>query len=229
MSDWEKVLLTEGIRLLGGLLLLIFTWSLGQRLLGKADFRKKRRELDMALSLEFELRFGEFKAIWRQWKAHYESLWSTKSVQQVDASDPVRWKLYVDATAAEGKLEAVFVKLATERRLSPADLTRLGLFRQAYQELREAIRDCEPMMYKNDHPRYSFFNVYGCHVAHIITREYDKTEPSAIEAERGFLAIQAIRKHDWKAAVLAFAEERNLTFPRPRTTSREGDGSSDAP
>lgn len=212
MQSWPANVTVEAVRLVGAMLLLLLTWSLGQRLLGKADLRKKRREIDLSLSLEFELRFGEFKATWRQWRAHYWAAYRNKPPGQVDATDPVRWKLFENATAAEGRLEAIFVKLATERVLSDQDIRRIGLFRQAYQELREAIRDCVHMPYKSEHPRYTFFNVYGCHVAHIIVRDHGDDEPTAADAERTLLAVQAIRKPEWRNEVKAFAAERGLDF-----------------
>jgi hypothetical protein len=58
-----------------------------------------------------------------------------------------RWELLKRAITAESKIEAIFVKVSTERNLSEDNLKQLGLFRQCYQQLRQNIRDNEEIAF----------------------------------------------------------------------------------
>jgi hypothetical protein len=97
---------------------------IGHRIVAWWEQRKKLREMDLALATQFQQLFGEFKEIWRLWKEQRRK----PSADYVASKD-----LLVRACSAEAGLEAILLKLVTDRRLNPMQLTSLGLFRQAFQ------------------------------------------------------------------------------------------------
>jgi hypothetical protein len=209
MTPFEQQLLIEGIRATVAFLILVTTWLFGQPILGKWELRKKRRELDFALSSEFQRLFGEYKEIWRLWKAHYESC-QLPHQRPIEMDDSARWDLFRRSAAAEGRVEAIFVKLATDRPLIHSDLQRLGLFRQAYQVLRQGIRDGQPLDYSHDDPPYELFNVLACSVAQIINSDVDARPPQADIAQLNLATIQSYRGKDWRKAVTAWRDGQQL-------------------
>lgn len=77
------------------------------------------------------------------------------------------------AAEAEGLLERVLVKLATERRLAPEDRKVLGKFREAYQQLRAAINSGKPLDWtSSEHPEYLAFKRLAVAVTLIVQREH---------------------------------------------------------
>ena len=50
-----------------GLVLLVLTWLIGQRLSYEWGVRQKRRELQLASLQEFYGAYGEFFAVWKLW------------------------------------------------------------------------------------------------------------------------------------------------------------------
>ena len=94
-------------------------------------------------------------------------------------ADLTRWSLLERACAAEGALESIFVKLSSERVLSESDIEILGRFRQAYQQLRESIRDNKPIgWWGNNQTEYLSFKRLAFLTACIILsdRSRDRTE-----------------------------------------------------
>jgi len=213
---FEQQLIVEGIRAAVAVLALLLTWRFGQPIIARWDMRKKRRELDLALSNDFQRLFGEYKEIWRLWKAHYEATKPT-SKQTIGAAavDTTRWELFARAAAAEGRVEAVFMKLAVDRPLSSRDLQMLGYFRQAFQILRQGIRDGEHLNYSNNDPRYQLFIVLGCWVAYIINRDSHALPPSADKVQKNLVTIQSYRSDEWEEAVVAWSQGT----PLPMNTS----------
>lgn len=76
-------------------------------------------------------------------------------------------------------MEAFFVKLATEKILSPPDLNSLGLFRQAIQQLRQSIRDFEKMDWQRKDKEYILLKELAVKTA-LLINDNSKT-PSARE------------------------------------------------
>jgi hypothetical protein len=112
---------------IGSLVLLLLAWLIGQRITTTWNVRQKQKENDLENAREFHGLYGEFIAIWRLWNYFL----SNESV----SSDSARgWALYDRAYTAEGKMEALLVRLACERVLSSEDIDVLGRFRQVYQE-----------------------------------------------------------------------------------------------
>ena len=111
-----------GITLLGGALAAFWT------------SRQKRRETEGMELKYFYDHYGQLLAACRLWN-------STKSGKLSPPSGLTRYELLKQASEAESALEGMLFKLASDRLLAPDEQSRLGRFRQAYQAVREAIRD----------------------------------------------------------------------------------------
>lgn len=127
------------------------TWFVGQRLTVHWAIRQKRRELELAAANEFYRLYGEFFAVYKLWSY----LSRDKESVLPEAFQTIRWELLQRASSNEGALESLFVKLAAERKLTDREVEILGRFRQAFQSLREAIRDSKDVgWYYQEHPKY---------------------------------------------------------------------------
>jgi putative (di)nucleoside polyphosphate hydrolase len=119
---------------------------------------------------------------------------------KVKFPDTLHGELLSRASAAEGGIEAIIVKLATERILDEGDLRTLGLFRQAYQKLREAIRDGRELEWTYGTAEYGLYNELACGCSRIISR--NRYIGRAIEEPYKKLErITAIRSADWETEV----------------------------
>ena len=118
------------------LLTLSLGWFVSNRITARWDERKKRRELDLiALGAFYEI-YGQFFAIWKLWSGARKGL---------PEDDQFRREVLERSAEAEGRLESLLVRVASERNLSDRDCTLLGCFRQGFQSLRESIRNNEDL------------------------------------------------------------------------------------
>jgi putative (di)nucleoside polyphosphate hydrolase len=183
-------------------LTLALGWVLGQKIIAKWDIIKKQRELDIETAMQFNKFYGEFKAVSRLWRV---KLWRPinshgKRSEQLTFPGNTPFELLVRATAAEGGVEAIIVKLATERVLNEKDIKTLGLFRQAYQELRHAIREGKPLLWTYGTPEYTLYNDLASKVTCIIVSNKRK-EPNQNEAPQVLRKISKIRPDEWEKEV----------------------------
>lgn len=86
-------------------------------------------------------------------------------VNMVRHPEHTYWDLLERATAAEGKVESILLQLAAERYLDAAIIETLGLFRQAYQQIREAIRDRRQIDWKRKSPEYIAFKALSSEIS----------------------------------------------------------------
>lgn len=108
-------------------------WLITQRVSARWDFKRRRRELDLAALAQFYQAYGTFFSVWKVWTCHPE-------VEGfIEISDESRQDLLDRASAVEGSMEALFVKLAVERNLTDAEQIDLACFREGVQCLRESI------------------------------------------------------------------------------------------
>lgn len=164
----------------------------GQRVAYVWAIRQKRRELDLSNAKEFQLLYGEFFAIWKLWN------YFIRDIGQESLPDASRWELLKRACAAEAAMEAIFVRLASERNLSDEQIESLGQFRQLYQNLREAIRDNEPLEWDHaEHPDYMKFKRLGSQVAYFIVSDADKDKVAAAKHADALVGITSNR-HELK-------------------------------
>jgi hypothetical protein len=182
--------------------LLVLSWWFGQKIVARWDLIKKRRELDILVARDFQNLCGEFKAVSR--------LWRIKTYRgdkpNIVLPDKLSVQLLQRAAAAEGSVEAITVKLATERVLEPDDVRALGLFRQAYQKLREAIRDLQPFEWTHKEPEYHLYNELATRVSHLVASgdvEVQRDPQAAIKTLR---QITGVRPSDWDHELARFRD-----------------------
>jgi hypothetical protein len=138
-----KAVLSLGVGLILGALGLL----VGGYLTRRWDRLQRQREADLAAAKIFYGLYGEFFAIWKLWN----KLEST-------APEERRWDLHNRAAVAEGNVEALIVQIASERTLTETQIETLGMFRQAYQSLRETIRENKKLDWgSSEHPQYQEF------------------------------------------------------------------------
>jgi hypothetical protein len=167
---------------IGPVLTVLLAAIIGQRISAWWSEKQKRRELELTLASGFYSSYGEFFAIWKQWN------WVKRA-----ASDPgfheVQTALYDRACTAEGAIEAVLLKLAAERRLSPEETDKLGVLRQAYQMLRECIWDAKRIPYSSaNDPQYLEFKRLSIFLGNLLATK-SGTVPSLSQASKSFAEI----------------------------------------
>lgn len=181
-------LVTELVKVVPALSVAVTTlalgWFVGNRVTARWDLRKKHRELVLANIEEFYRLYGEFFATWK--------LWANLGKERGE----LRRELLQRAAVSEGRLEALLVKLSVECRLSDVDRDLIGCFRQAYQCLRESIRDDSLLRTGGqeraywDHgeaPPYLAFKALAVHVASTLVNDDWRTADQA-----GFASLRVI-------------------------------------
>lgn len=160
----------------------VLAYVVGNRLTAYWTFRQKQRELTLAASAEFFRLYGEFFASWK--------LWNRAVAEAEDkASETHRWKILERAAEAEGHMESLLVKMASERRLSNRDVEILGKFRQGYQQLRKSIRRKNELNWGiSTHPEYIAFKRLATLTSRLIVSR-ESRRPRADEAERSLVGI----------------------------------------
>jgi hypothetical protein len=203
MSPWQLEVFKTAL----ALVVLLFTWRVGQRILLVWDRRKKRQELDILAAERFQQLYGDLKEVSR--------LWRSASRPQGNAPTPpstLQWDLLAKATAAESKYETLVIKLASERALSPSQVRTLGLFRQAAQEVRQSIREGLIVPASGFGSEYLAFNDLAAEVACLLNAEPTFEYISAATARRRLEDIALTRSRDWQALVREYTTSRLPIF-----------------
>jgi hypothetical protein len=131
----------------------------GDRIRHGWEVRRLRSQLDLAARDEFYRLYADFFAVMRLWKADYSALPEHNS----------HWTLLDRASTAEGAVDALLVKLATERDLRDHHVQVLAAFRQVYQRLRESLRDRTDFgWHSSADPEYRAFKALAVNVAGIL-------------------------------------------------------------
>ncbi|NEK59910.1 hypothetical protein GCU56_18810 [Geodermatophilus sabuli] len=168
------------------LITLVGGWLVGQRVSDRWERTKKQRELDLASLADLYRAYGEFYAIWKTWNAHC-------SKEGADPSAPadLPWVLLGRATAAEGTIEALLVKVTTERILTDSQVDALAALRQSYRVLRSAIRHGRQLNWGySAHPQYTALKGLQTYVARLLA-ESPGSHPEAGLAARQFARTTA--------------------------------------
>ena len=127
------------------------------------NIRQKQRELDFSTAESFHRLYGEFFAVWKLWN------YFVRDIGQQNLPGASRWELLKRATDAEAGIEAILGTLASQRTLAPEVVADLGKFRQAFQSLRETIRNGEPLEWnESSDPHYRSFKEVATSVAALI-------------------------------------------------------------
>lgn len=179
---------TELVKSVPGLIIAIVTlscgWLIGQRVAVRWNVHQKKKELDLLTAQEFSALYGEFFTVWKLWNYYIRDIGS-ESLPEAS-----RWDLLLRATKAEAAMEAILVRLASQRRLREDEIGLLQQFRQIYQSLREAIRDNQPLAWdSSDHPKYLAFKRLATGVTLLILSE---RTPGVSEIQARADALQKI-------------------------------------
>jgi hypothetical protein len=180
---------------------LVLGWLIGQRVTDRWNRAQKRRELDLTALGDLYESYGEFYAVWKAWSAFFEA------AERSYASSDTLKDLLLRATAAEGKVEALLTKIATERDLSQAEIEVLGSLRQAYHELRKAVVRGEPLPWSySAHSDYAAFKGLQVYVAQMLTRTTSSRPPATALAARNFTKITS-NIYEWTFPEAAVSNE----------------------
>jgi hypothetical protein len=200
LAAWisDTVVADEAVKFVFALLVLFTAWAGGYLLVRKWALQQESRAVNLALTKQFQQLFGEYKEIWRLWKVYAPSQLPRYAETQAPAS--ITWELLARASSAEGRVEAVLLKLATDRTLTKDQLLTLGLFRQSFQVLRQGIRDGQSLDYGFKDAKYRLFNKLGVQVAHLIVASAASTPPSEAQACQAFQTILDVRSEHLYAA-----------------------------
>ena len=193
MTFNEQVII-EVIKLGLSIIFLFITWGIGQSILTYWEVKKKRKELDIQTVQRLQELIGEWKTVWRLWKVYKEN-----AANSLNKPEYTRWELLSRVSAAEGGIEAILLKIASERSITKGDCEQLGLFRQAYQQLREAIRDDNSILWDRKDPEYWMFHELSVRVTYIF--EGSEAKRSAEDANANLKKILSVNKPLWNDAV----------------------------
>lgn len=152
---------------------LIVAWFIASRLIASCARRQKQKEFDTANAQQFHTAYMDFFAIWKLWN-HYLDHGENELPDHGEYEIPhaSRWELLTRTYIAEGTLEAVFLKVTSARKLTPASIELLGRFRQAFHTLGQAITSNKPLNWKDaEHPDYLIFKRLASGAAAIIAGE----------------------------------------------------------
>lgn len=185
-------LIRAAIPLLTVLITLALGWFVGKRLTVHWNIRQKRRELRLSTANQFYQLYGEFFAVWKLW--NYSKY---KDIAHVFPKT-TRCDFLKRASAAEAGVEAILVKLASERIFSKKDIDVLGSFRQAYQSLRECIRDDEQLDWPyQEYPEYLAFKNLAEYVACMLSSDGEIKLPTAEQAGEALRQITSAHYEEY--------------------------------
>ena len=176
----------------GPVVALGLAWLIGDRLSFQWELRRKYRELDVESLQEFYRLYGEFFALLKLWDA-----WKRRG--QAEATDEAALQQILQrATDAEGRVEALLLKIASERHLDANQRDVLGAFRQGYQILRESMREDRAVEwnYANYEP-YAAFKTLACVISNLLSSNRPlRSQPTS--AESSIQAFAQITSHAYE-------------------------------
>ncbi|MFN2455299.1 MAG: hypothetical protein ABR577_13880 [Pyrinomonadaceae bacterium] len=214
MTLWPDSIILEAVKALFGFVLLAAGWFLGQKIIASWDIRKKQQELDIGTAVQFQQLYGELKEVGRLWRESRKP-----GATPIGTPGDLRWSLLARGANAESKYEAVVMKLASERTLTPNQLAALGLFRQACQQLRQSIRKNQEVSWTDFGPEYFLFNDLAAEVTCLIGMPQPRKLVSPGVACTNLEGIAEVRGHHWEDAVKtyhALADEHKVSDPSER-------------
>jgi hypothetical protein len=163
------------VTVIGGGVFLLLNES-QQRRAAVASESQNIKERDLLVARELYAAYGEFYSTWKLW--HFKKKDDTTNVP-----DQERFELLKSAASAEGRMEAIFIHVASEIVLEPSQQAELGRLRQGFQQLREKIEaDKRVPWHSSDHPKYREFKRLNTFLgSSLSTRKRDRC-PSPKEA-----------------------------------------------
>jgi hypothetical protein len=178
--DWKPEVVKTLLNLAVAMLTLGAGWLVGQSITYRWAIRQKKRELLLAATNRFDAAYGEFfvaSKLWNRLDKNDDSLYAER-----------RWQVLQQAAHAEANTESIILKIVTEIPVSRRDVDDLGKFRQAFQSLRQAIREDKKLdWFSSQHPQYLAFKQLSCRVACLLQTEQDSKAPNWSEAASNHL------------------------------------------
>jgi hypothetical protein len=207
---WQALLIVA----VGGAVTSALAWLVGTQITYRWDELKRQRESDLKAADEFYSAYGQFFSTWKLWNTQ-------KDHSAIALPDRVEWALLEKAEESEARFEALLVKLASERVLAKSDTDLLACFRQAYQALREHMREGRALRWWAsgdpsdpgvEYREYRAFKALSEFFANLLARDESprwprahRERPSQDQAIQAFIECTVVRS-DW----CALAEERLL-------------------
>ena len=187
MAPTHLELLKAALSLGVAIITLALGWFVGQRLTMRWNLRQKQREFDLSAANDFHRLYGEFFAVWKLWNY---------SLAAPGNGTITRSDLLIRASAAEGGIESLLVRLCASRELSPDDVRAVACFRQGYQSLREAIVDNHRLDWgSSSHPEYLAFKKLATYLALLTVSD---ASPTTEIAKRRAKALVSITSNEWE-------------------------------
>jgi hypothetical protein len=123
----------------------------------------KRRELALHTTEEFYSAYGEFYATWKRWNYSFP--------KENPAVPPEPRELMLERVLrAEAKMEPILIKLLCEREMEPQEIEAAAKFRQAFQQLRAAIRHNHRLNWEDTRqPEYLALKRNASYVGYLIS------------------------------------------------------------
>lgn len=190
LTDFQLEILKFALTMVSSGVIFLLTWGVGQSISAKWSIRQKRRELQLSAANTFDSLYGEFYKIWKLWKNYKK--------EGIDCKEVSQWDILAMTCTAEAGMEAILVKIASEFKLTDEDIIILGRFRQAYQSLREHIRENKQFTWDHPyHPQYMHFKKMGAYIATLLSEFQTAKEPSREEAIYNLQRITSTKFKYW--------------------------------
>jgi hypothetical protein len=179
---------------LGPVVALALAGLIGNELAARSDRRRKLRDLDLDSLHEFYRLYGEFFALLKLWDS-----WK-RTGYTASADRPAFDRILERATNAEGRVEALLLKVASERKPDAVEQDLLGAYRQGYQTLRESIRDDRSVQWnRSSYEPYAAFKGLACAISQLLSTDRE-VHWSQIESEEAINAFRQITNNTYELA-----------------------------
>lgn len=183
-----KSIVASLLTLLVSFIVLYFGWYFGNKITIEWNLKQKRREIQLDRANQFFQLYGEFFATWRVYNHLHDNEYLDDKERCIE--------IFKRASAAEAGIEAILIKIASERKLDADEIKTLGCFRQSYQLLRKTIESKErfPFSSPEDH-KYLAFKKLSCKVAQMLLEDNKFESPTK---EKAFAAFSCITSSNWR-------------------------------
>jgi hypothetical protein len=132
--------------------------------------------------------YGNWFATWKLWEA----------CRQGRPDSPHRAELLEAASRTEGQFEALLIKVALDRTLSPGEIDRLGRLREGYQRLRECIESNARVPFRvqyddDEASAYATFKSLSVEFAFLTRGKLISRRPAHEQAKQAFVQVTSWR------------------------------------
>jgi hypothetical protein len=173
---------------------------------------RKREEFDRSTMEELAALYGQVFGVWKAWEAY-------RAAPGLDVDGEGPWELLTKAADAEGRLEALLVRIAADRPLTDTDIRMLAGLRQSFKAVRKAIRAQRTVGWtRSASSEYIALKTYTTYAAVLLASERrGQTPPAPNMAVDAFLQISNPEyEHNWQR----YADELIAPVPAPEPGAR---------